>query len=140
MAQWFWRRRFFNFDMVFSLLYYHIPLEKGRALHLDKLESLSAKDALCQVMLKLALWFLRRTFFNLVNVFLLFPDYLPLGKGRAIHLNKLEPPSPKDALCQVWLKFAQWFWKGRWKFTVRRTTTFVWQLKHSTSEGPNPVC
>ena len=28
-----------------------------------------------------------------------------------LHLNKLESPSPKDALCQVWLKLAQWFWR-----------------------------
>ena len=27
------------------------------------------------------------------------------------HLNKLKSPSPKDALCQVWLKLAQWFWR-----------------------------
>ena len=30
-----------------------------------------------------------------------------------LHLKKLEPPSPKDALCQVWLKLAQWFWRRR---------------------------
>ena len=35
----------------------------------------------------------------------------PLEKGGALHLNKLESPSPKDALCQVWLKLAQWFWR-----------------------------
>ena len=28
---------------------------------------------------------------------------------QALHLNKLESPSPMDALCQVWLKLAQWF-------------------------------
>ena len=28
-----------------------------------------------------------------------------------LHLNKLESPSPKDALCQDWLKLAQWFWR-----------------------------
>ena len=33
--------------------------------------------------------------------FQLFNNYLPLEKGRALHLNKLESPSPKDALCQV---------------------------------------
>ena len=27
-------------------------------------------------------------------------------KGRALHLNKRETPSPKGALCQVWLKLA----------------------------------
>ena len=26
-------------------------------------------------------------------------------------LNKLESPLPKGALCQIWLKLAQWFWK-----------------------------
>ena len=31
-----------------------------------------------------------------------FRDYLPsLEKARAIHLHKLEPTSPKDALCPV---------------------------------------
>ena len=27
------------------------------------------------------------------------------------YLNKLESPSPKGALCQVWLKLSQWFWR-----------------------------
>ena len=35
----------------------------------------------------------------------LFRNYLPLEKGGAFHLNKLESTSPIDALCQVWLKF-----------------------------------
>jgi hypothetical protein len=39
--------------------------------------------------------------------------YLPLEKGTALHLNKLESPSSKDDLCQVWLKLAQWFWRRR---------------------------
>ena len=38
-----------------------------------------------------------------------FCNYLPLEKGGALHLNKLESPSSKDALCQVWMKLAQWF-------------------------------
>ena len=60
LAQWFWKRRFFNFVNVFftiSYIYNYLPLEKGRALHLSKLESPSPKDALCQVWLKLAQWF-----------------------------------------------------------------------------------
>ena len=36
-----------------------------------------------------------------------------MEKGGTLHLNKLELPSPKDALCQVWLKLPQWFWGGR---------------------------
>ena len=45
----------------------------------------------------------KKIFFNFVNLFSLFGNYLPLEKGGALHLNKLESPSPKDALCQVWL-------------------------------------
>ena len=98
------------FDILLSF-----PFEKGVALHLNKLKPPSPKDALCQVWLKLAQWFWRRGFLNFVNVFSLFRNYLPMEKGGALHLNKLESPSPKDALCQVWLKLAQWFWRGRWK-------------------------
>ena len=42
----------------------------------------------------------------------------------ALYLNKLEFPSAKDDLCQVWLKLAMWFWRRRWKcekFTDWRT-------------------
>ena len=46
--------------------------EKLLVLHLQKFESPSPKDALCQVWLKLAQWFWRRRFFNFVNVFSLF--------------------------------------------------------------------
>ena len=87
----------------------------GWVLHLNKLESPSPKDALWQVWLKMAKWFWRRRFLDFVNVFSLFRNYLSLEKGGALHLNKLESPSPKDALCQVWLKLAQCFWRKRWK-------------------------
>ena len=35
----------------------------------------------------------------------------PLGKGHDPHLNKLASPLPQDALCQVSLKLALWFWR-----------------------------
>ena len=123
LALWF-LRRFLKFVNVFSLFRYYLPLEKGLALHLNKYESPSPKDALCQVWLKLALLFLRRRFLKFVNVFSLFHYYLTLEKGGALHLNKLESSLPKDALCQVWLKLAQWFLRRRGKcekFTDRRT-------------------
>ena len=113
LAQWFCRRRFLNFVNVFSLFRNYLPLEKGGALHLIKLESPSPKDALCQVWSKSAQWFCRRRFLNFVNVFSPFGNYLPLEKSRAIYLNKLESPSPKNALCQVWLKLDQWFRRRR---------------------------
>ena len=103
----------FNFVNVLLLFCNYLPLEKGGALHLNKLKSPSPNDALCQVWLKLAQWSWRRRFLNFVNVFSLFHYYLPLEKGGALHLNKLESPSPKDALCQVWLKLDQLFWRRR---------------------------
>ena len=82
-------------------------------LHLNKFESPLPRDALCQVWLKLTQWLLRRRFLNFVNVFSLHVlwNYLPLEKGGALHLNILEFPLPKDALCQFWLKLVLWFWR-----------------------------
>jgi hypothetical protein len=34
-----------------------------------------------------------------------------LGEGYILRLKTLESPSPKDGLCQVWFKFAKWFWR-----------------------------
>ena len=86
---------------------------KFLVLHLKKFESPSPKDALCQVWIKLAQYFWRRGFFNFVNVFQLFLNYILLEKGGPLHLNKLESPSPKDALYQDWLKLAQQFCRRR---------------------------
>ena len=66
---------------------------------------------------------------NYITVFLLFYYYLPSKKGRALHLNKPESKSPKDALCQFWLKLAQDSGsvvlekKTNKKFTTTLTTT-----------------
>ena len=103
---------------------------------------------LCQVWLKLAQWFWRRGFFNFVNVFSLFRNYLPLEKGGVLHLNKLESPSPKDALCKVWLKLAQWFLRRRWKcekFTDgqtddRRSEKLTWAFSsHELKSCPTTI-
>jgi hypothetical protein len=53
-----------------------------------------------------------RRFFKMFSVFLLFCYYLPLGTGVALHLKTFASPNPKDDLCQVWLKLAQWFWRS----------------------------
>ena len=42
----------------------------------------------------------KKIILNFVNVFSLFRNYLPLEKGRALHLNKLESPSPGDTFTQ----------------------------------------
>ena len=66
----------------------HFPCEKGGVLYLNKTESPSPKDALCQVWLKLAQWFWRRRFLNIFNMNLHFRKYLPLKKG--VTLNSFE--------------------------------------------------
>ena len=111
LAHCFWRRGFFNFINVFLLFLNYLPLKKGWALLLNKHKFPSPKDDLCQFWLKLAERFWRRRFLNFINVFSLFCNYLPLEKVRAFHQNKIEFPSPKDALCQVWQKLAWWFWR-----------------------------
>ena len=54
---------------------------------MNKLEFPLPKDDLCQVWLKLALWFLRRRFSNIAYVFLLLRNYL---QSMALHLDKFE--------------------------------------------------
>ena len=110
LDQWFCRRRFFSFQLIFTISQLFPPLRRTW-LFIDKLESPPPNDALCQVWLKLAQWFWRKRFLKVVNLFLLFPNYLPLEKDLALHLNILESPSPRDTLCQVRLKLAQWFWR-----------------------------
>ena len=101
---------FFNSVNVFTLFPNYLPLEMGEALHLNKLEFPSPKDALCHVWLKLTEWFLRRRFLNFVNEFSLFRNSLPLEKGSVLYSNKFESPY---ALCYVWLKLAKWFLRRR---------------------------
>ena len=47
------------------------------------------------------------------------------GHGHFIFLIKFESPTPKDALGQIYLKLAQWFWirKTCQTFTVTTLTT-----------------
>ena len=61
------------------------PFWRGRG---SSFEHTSPSDALCQVWLNLGHWFWRRRFINFVSVFLLL--CYPLGKGRALLLNKFE--------------------------------------------------
>ena len=74
------------------------------------LNSLHQKDALCQVWLKLTLWFWIER--KRLCIFA-FCNHLPLVNGVALYLNKIEFPSPKHALCQVWLNLAHLSWRRR---------------------------
>ena len=55
-------------------------------------------------------WFWRRRFLN-SSMYFCFFEIISLGKSGALHLNKYEFPSLKNAFCQVWLKVVQWFWE-----------------------------
>ena len=77
------------------------PLGKVGALCLNKVESPSPKDALCQVLIEIDQVVLDKKSLSFYNVFLLFRNYLPVEKSMVIYLNKLGSPSPKDAWCQV---------------------------------------
>jgi hypothetical protein len=48
---------------------------------------------------------------------------ISLGEGQFPSFEQFRIPFPKDDLCQVWLKLAQWFWRSRQckKFTDRQT-------------------
>ena len=113
IGQRFWRRRFLDHVNVFWLFRNYLPLEKGSTFHLNKIESSSSKKTLCQVWLKLAQRFWSRRLSSFVYVFSLFRNYLLLKKGLAFHWNKLESSLPKEALCRVCLKLAEWLWRRR---------------------------
>ena len=84
---------------------------------------------MCQNWLKLAQWFWRRDFFIISSMyFRYFCNNLPLEMGWVLHLNKLQFPSPKDALCQVWLKLAQWLWRRRFLNFVNVFSLFHYYL------------
>ena len=59
-----------NFIYMYFAIRNYLPFKKGVALNLNKFGSTLPKDALFQVWLKLVLWFLRRRFLDLVNVYI----------------------------------------------------------------------
>ena len=99
-----------NFVNVFLLLCNYLPLETGVALHLNKLESPSPKDASCEVWFKLAQRFWKRRFLNFVNVIFCY----------FVIISSCKYPSFRHALCHDFLKLAQWFWKKRNRKSLRR--------------------
>ena len=112
----FWRKTFFV--NVFSLFRTYLLLEKGWALHFNKLEFHSTMDVLCQILSKLVKVVLGKKILTF-HVFLPFRKYLSLEKGLVLHVNKVESPSHQNALCQFWLKLAKWFWRSG-QFSDRR--------------------
>ena len=127
------KKIFFNFINVFSLFRNYLPLEKGRALYLNKTlipftQGWFEPVEIGSVVLE------KENFWNFVNVFLPFCNYLPLKKSRVLDFNKLESLHPR-MLCA---KLAQWFWRRRWKFekfTTTPTTTSTTTTTTTTDNG-----
>ena len=108
LVQYFVRRFFFILSVYFRYLIIISPWKM--AWHFIWT---SPKDVLCQVCLKLARWFLRRRFLISSMDFRYLVIISPWKRGWGLLLNQFESSSPTDALCQVWLKLVQWFWKRR---------------------------
>ena len=56
---------------------------------------------LCAKIVEIGPMVLEKKILKFINVISLFSNYLPLEKGVALYLNKLESPSRKDTLCRV---------------------------------------
>ena len=101
-----------NFVDVFFAISLLSPLGKGR----DPLFGHTRISLIREWWLKLAHWFWKRIFLKMLSMY--FAIYLFRKKEVALHLNKLELPSPKNAVCQIWLKLALCFWRGRFLWAV----------------------
>jgi hypothetical protein len=139
---WIWppgfRQDFKIIFSVFSLFRYYLSLEKGYSLHLNKLESPLPMNDLCQVWLKLALWFWRRRFLNDPTPFLHFCNYLPFEDDLALYLSNLNLLHPR-IICTnfdwIWpadsgekdfKKFLVYFYSFAIISPWRRTFRFIW--------------
>jgi hypothetical protein len=117
----------------------YFPFEEGLDPYLNKLEFPLPKDNLYQVWFNLACWFWRRGFKKNVQCIFTLSLLSPLGAGYPLSLNKCKPSSPKDDLCQVWLKLAWWFWRKRFLNDLTPFLHFsdeleyvVWKTNHGS--------
>ena len=94
LAQWFWRRKFFKFVNVFSQFRKYLPLEKGGALHFNKLESLTPKELCAKFGWNWPSGSGEKDFLILSMYFLRFLKYLPMEKGGPFIWTNLNPLHP----------------------------------------------
>ena len=91
-----WEDKFYILSIYFRYFVIISPWKRAGPTYLNKLESPSHLDALCQVWWKLGEWFWTRSFFLYRKFFfffffLLFRNYLSLIKGGALIWTKLNP-------------------------------------------------
>ena len=85
--------------------------------YLEKLESHSCNNALCQVWLKLVLWFWRRVL-NFVTVFFSISLLSLRGKWHDLSFESTWIPFTQGGFHFSWLKLAQLFWGRRFLNSV----------------------
>ena len=88
------------------IIFQLFPLSKGCSPSFEQIWIPFTQECFCKVWLKLDQWWCRRKSIKVFNVFLLFHNYLPFEKSVALYMNKLESPSPKDALCEFFFKIS----------------------------------
>ena len=120
--------KYFNFINVFSLVRNYLPLEEGGAFYLNKVESASPMDALCQVWFKLALWLWRRRF---VNSCFFASSQCPLFEQTCISfIRRWIVPSLIKIGSMVQekniFKFCQWIFAISKYLPWRRAGPFIW--------------
>ena len=75
-------------------------------------------------LVKICLVVLEKKILKLRKCIFVISSLSPLGKGEALRLNTIAFPQPKDALCQVWLKFVQRFLRIRFWNSVDKFSLF----------------
>ena len=91
------------------------------------------KRAVSFIWTNLVKWFLRRRFFfNFVNVFLLFRNYLP-WKRAGLFIWTI--PFTQRWFVLSLVKLTQWFWRRRWKCEKLMTTTTTQMQTTTTMEN-----
>ena len=108
LAKWFWKNIWKFHQCIFTILK-SFPLRKVGPFLLTELNPLHPRIICTKFGWNWPTGSGEDNFLKFVKVFLQFCNYLPYEKGGALYF-----PSPKDTLCQVWLKLAKWFWR-RWK-------------------------
>jgi hypothetical protein len=120
----------------FYIFFYYLHCDEDLTFYISKLYLFLSKFNLYQVWLKFDLLVLEKKIFEQISVFLLFRYYLPWRRGFLLPLNKPESLLPKDDLCQVWLKLAEWFWRRSRKCKSLQTGTRTDGQTHgSTDDG-----
>ena len=87
-------KKILNFANVLLLFLNYLPLQIEQGSSFEHTWIPFTKGCIVPSLVKIGPLFQKRKFLIFANVFLIFHDHLPLEKGRALHLNKLDFPLP----------------------------------------------